>query len=35
VRLNVVIRNTNEVENAVVEGEANIGLAEGRPSIRH
>jgi DNA-binding transcriptional LysR family regulator len=29
VRLNVVIRNTNEVENAVVEGEANIGLVEG------
>lgn len=29
VRFNVVIRNTNEVENAVVEGEANIGLVEG------
>jgi DNA-binding transcriptional LysR family regulator len=29
VRLNVVIRNTNEVESAVVEGEANIGLVEG------
>jgi DNA-binding transcriptional LysR family regulator len=29
VRLNVVIRNTNEVENAVVEGEVNIGLVEG------
>jgi DNA-binding transcriptional LysR family regulator len=29
VRLNVVIHNTKEVENAVVEGEANIGLVEG------
>lgn len=29
VRLNVVIRNTNDVENAVVEGEVNIGLVEG------
>lgn len=29
VRFNVVIRNTNEVESAVVEGEANIGLVEG------
>jgi DNA-binding transcriptional LysR family regulator len=29
VRFNVVIRNTNEVETAVVEGEANIGLVEG------
>jgi len=29
VRFNVVIRNTNQVENAVVEGEANIGLVEG------
>jgi DNA-binding transcriptional LysR family regulator len=29
VRFNVVIRNTNEVENAVMEGEANIGLVEG------
>jgi DNA-binding transcriptional LysR family regulator len=29
VRLNVVIRNTNEVEHAVVEGEVNIGLVEG------
>ena len=29
VRLNVVIRNTREVESAVVEGEANIGLVEG------
>ncbi len=29
VRFNVVIRNTNEVEAAVVEGEANIGLVEG------
>jgi DNA-binding transcriptional LysR family regulator len=29
VRLDVVIRNTNEVENAVVEGEVNIGLVEG------
>lgn len=29
VRLNVVIGNTNEVENAVVDGEANIGLVEG------
>jgi len=29
VRFNVVIRNTNDVENAVVEGEANIGLVEG------
>lgn len=29
VRFNVVIRNTNEVENAVVEGEATIGLVEG------
>lgn len=29
VRFNVVIRNTNEVENAVVEGEANFGLVEG------
>ena len=29
VRLNVVIRNTQEVETAVVEGEVNIGLVEG------
>jgi DNA-binding transcriptional LysR family regulator len=29
VQLNVVIRNSNEVENAVVEGQANIGLVEG------
>jgi DNA-binding transcriptional LysR family regulator len=29
VRLNVVIRNTREVENAVVEGEVNFGLVEG------
>jgi DNA-binding transcriptional LysR family regulator len=29
VRLNVVIRNTSEVESAVVEGEVNIGLVEG------
>ncbi len=29
VRLNVVIRNTHDVENAVVEGEANVGLVEG------
>jgi len=29
VRLNVVIRNTREVESAVVEGEVNIGLVEG------
>jgi DNA-binding transcriptional LysR family regulator len=29
VRLNVVIRNTQEVEDAVVEGEVNIGLVEG------
>ena len=29
VRFNVVIRNTNEVESAVVEGEANFGLVEG------
>ncbi len=29
VRLNVMIRNTHEVENAVVEGEVNIGLVEG------
>jgi DNA-binding transcriptional LysR family regulator len=29
VRLNVVIRNTREVEIAVVEGEANFGLVEG------
>jgi len=29
VRLNVVIRNTNEVESAVVESEVNIGLVEG------
>jgi DNA-binding transcriptional LysR family regulator len=29
VRLNVVIRNTLEVEGAVVEGEVNIGLVEG------
>ncbi len=28
-RFNVVIRNTNEVETAIVEGEANIGLVEG------
>lgn len=28
-RFNVVIRNTNEVEIAVVEGEASIGLVEG------
>ena len=29
VRLNVVIRNTHEVESAVVGGEVNIGLVEG------
>jgi DNA-binding transcriptional LysR family regulator len=29
VQLNVVIRNSNEVEIAVVEGQANIGLVEG------
>jgi len=29
VRFNVEIHNTNEVENAVVEGEANFGLVEG------
>jgi DNA-binding transcriptional LysR family regulator len=29
VRLNVVIHNSKEVESAVVEGEANIGLVEG------
>ena len=29
VRLNVVIRNTQEVETAVVEGEVNFGLVEG------
>jgi DNA-binding transcriptional LysR family regulator len=29
VRLNVVIRNTREVESAVVDGEVNIGLVEG------
>lgn len=29
VRLNVVIGNTHEVERAVVEGEANVGLVEG------
>jgi DNA-binding transcriptional LysR family regulator len=29
VRFNIMIRNTNEVEIAVVEGEANIGLVEG------
>jgi DNA-binding transcriptional LysR family regulator len=29
VRLNVVIGNTREVENAVIEGEVNIGLVEG------
>jgi DNA-binding transcriptional LysR family regulator len=29
VRLNVVIRNTNDVETAVIEGQANIGLVEG------
>jgi DNA-binding transcriptional LysR family regulator len=29
VRLNVVIRNTQEVETAVVEGEVNVGLVEG------
>jgi DNA-binding transcriptional LysR family regulator len=29
VRLNVVIRNTQEVESAVVEGEVNVGLVEG------
>jgi DNA-binding transcriptional LysR family regulator len=29
VRLNVVIRNTHEVETAVVEGEVNVGLVEG------
>jgi DNA-binding transcriptional LysR family regulator len=29
VRLNVVIRNTQEVESAVVEGEVNVGLLEG------
>jgi DNA-binding transcriptional LysR family regulator len=29
VRLNVMIRNTQEVERAVVEGEVNVGLVEG------
>lgn len=29
VRLNVVIRNTHDVESAVIEGEANVGLVEG------
>ncbi|MCC6776517.1 MAG: LysR family transcriptional regulator [Hyphomicrobiales bacterium] len=29
VRLDVMMRNTNEVENAVIEGEVNIGLVEG------
>jgi DNA-binding transcriptional LysR family regulator len=29
VRLNVVIRNTHEVETAVVDGEVNVGLVEG------
>ena len=29
VRFNVVIRNTHDVETAVVEGEANVGLVEG------
>lgn len=29
VRLSVVIRNTHEVESAVVEGEVNVGLVEG------
>lgn len=29
VQFNVVIRNTNEVENSVVEGNADIGLVEG------
>jgi DNA-binding transcriptional LysR family regulator len=29
VRLNVLIRNTHEVESAVVEGEVNVGLVEG------
>lgn len=29
VRLNVVIRNTHEVETAVVEGQVNVGLVEG------
>jgi DNA-binding transcriptional LysR family regulator len=29
VQLNVVIRNTNEVENAVVDGQASVGLVEG------
>lgn len=29
VRFNVVIHNTNEVETAVAEGEANVGLVEG------
>lgn len=29
VRLNVVIRNTQDVESAVVEGEVNVGLVEG------
>jgi DNA-binding transcriptional LysR family regulator len=29
VRLHVVIRNTQEVERAVVEGEVNVGLVEG------
>lgn len=29
VRLNVVIRNTHEVENAVADGDVNIGLVEG------
>jgi len=29
VRLNVVMRNTHEVESAVVEGEVNVGLVEG------
>ncbi|MBM3570794.1 MAG: LysR family transcriptional regulator [Alphaproteobacteria bacterium] len=32
VQFNVVIRNTNEVENSVVEGNANIGLVEGPTS---
>lgn len=29
VRLDVVIRNTHDVETAVIEGEANVGLVEG------
>lgn len=29
VRLNVVIRNTHDVETAVIEGQANVGLVEG------